>query len=129
MKVQKRLDAQLEIKVKVMFVPEQSKPEEHFFYFAYQVTVKNKGSVPAQLISRHWVITDGHGQIEEVRGPGVVGLQPRIQPGESFDYESACPLTTSSGSMKGSYQMTTDDGNSFSLEIPEFFLVAPQALH
>jgi ApaG protein len=81
------------------------------------------------LVSRHWIITDSLGRVDEVRGPGVVGLQPKIQAGQSFEYESGCPLATSSGSMKGTYQMQSDDGVTFSVETPEFYLVAPNALH
>ena len=129
MKTQTTLSSHFEIVVKTMFVPEKSKPDQNFFFFAYRITIQNKGTTTAQLMSRHWIITDGYGRIEEVRGPGVVGQQPNLKPGQSFEYESACPLTTTCGSMKGSYQMVTDEGESFSIEIPEFYLVSPQALH
>lgn len=89
----------------------------------------NQSSQPAQLMARRWIITDGFGQTEEVRGAGVVGLQPKIQPGQAFEYESACPLMTTSGSMKGSYQFLAEDGSTFDVEIPEFYLIAPQSLH
>lgn len=118
-----------QISVKTAYVPEQSQPEQGFHFFAYRISIKNIGSTPAQLQNRHWIITDGLGLTEEVRGPGVVGQQPRIQPGKSFEYESACPLSTPCGSMKGTYQMTTDDGETFDVEIPEFYLVAPHGLH
>lgn len=85
--------------------------------------------MPAQLMSRHWVITDGLGKVEEVRGAGVVGVQPKLSVGQSFEYESACPLSTPSGSMTGTYQMVTESGEAFDLQIPEFYLVAPSALH
>jgi ApaG protein len=118
-----------EVSVKALYVPAQSKPDQHFHFFAYRILIQNKGSAPAQLMNRHWIITDGFGRIEEVRGPGVIGQQPKIQPGQSFEYESACPLQTSSGSMKGSYEMTSESGETFSIEVPEFFLIAPQSLH
>ena len=89
----------------------------------------NKGNAPVQLMSRHWIINDARGVKEEVRGPGVVGVQPKIQPGNSFEYDSACPLTTNTGSMKGHYHMTAENGEVFSVEIPEFYLIAPMALH
>ncbi len=129
MSVQKETAAQFEIKSTVVYVPTESKPEENIYFFAYRITINNTGESPAQLMSRHWIITDQYGHFEEVRGPGVVGLQPRIMPGQSFEYESACPLNASSGSMKGTYFFTGEDGQSFSVEIPEFFLIAPQALH
>lgn len=129
MSMQKVLSTQFEIQVAPQFVASESKVDANYYFFSYKVTIINKGSSPAQLMSRHWVITDGNGMIEEVRGAGVVGLQPKINPGQKFEYESACPLTTSSGSMRGSYQMVSDEGDSFQVEIPEFFLIAPFALH
>ena len=83
----------------------------------------------AQLMSRHWIITDAFGHIEEVKGPGVVGLQPRITAGQIFEYDSACPLRTNSGTMKGKYEFLSDDGESFEIDIPEFYLIAPSAVH
>lgn len=118
-----------QINVKTSYVPEQSQPEQGFHFFAYKVTIKNIGATAAQLQSRHWIITDGTGQTEEVRGPGVVGQQPRIPPGQSFEYESACPLVTPCGSMRGTYHMTTDEGTAFDIEVPEFYLISPQGLH
>lgn len=118
-----------QVSVKITYVKAESKPDQSYHFFSYQVGIKNTGSAPAQLVSRHWIITDALGRSEEVRGPGVVGLQPRIMPGTSFEYESACPLATSAGSMKGTYQMVSEDGETFSIEIPEFYLIAPQALH
>ena len=99
------------------------------FFFAYKISIKNTGSSPAQLISRHWIITDALGHVEEVRGPGVVGLQPKITPGQAFEYDSACPLKTSSGTMKGFYQFVDESGENFEVEIPEFYLIAPTAVH
>lgn len=111
------------------YVTEESRPEESYYFFSYKVKLKNQGHEAVQLMSRHWFITDAHGRTEEVRGPGVVGLQPKIQPGQSFEYESACPLNTSTGSMRGTYSMVTDNGNNFELEIPEFYLICPNSLH
>ena len=129
MPVQKIQSPNIHIEVQANFVPEESKPDSNYYFFSYRVTVHNRGSSPAQLMSRHWSITDGHGQIEEVRGAGVAGQQPKINPGQKFEYESACPLTTASGSMRGSYQMLGNSGESFDIEIPEFYLIAPCALH
>ncbi len=121
--------AQFEIKAEVNYIDAESNPDSSYFFFAYKIKITNRGNAPAQLMSRHWVITDGTGHVEEVRGAGVVGAQPKIMPGQSFEYESACPLTTSSGSMRGCYQMLNQEGQTFDAEIPEFFLIAPSALH
>ncbi len=129
MPVQKSATANFEISAFPHYVSDESKPEQNYYFFSYKITIKNKGSEPAQLMSRHWIITDGTGHTEEVRGPGVVGLQPKIQPGQSFEYESACPLTTPTGSMKGSYSMVTENGDNLQIDIPEFYLVSPEALH
>lgn len=129
MSVQKELLYQFKVEVKTRFVPEESAPEQGQFFFAYKIKVSNLGSHPSQLVSRHWIIVDNRGRKEEVRGAGVVGLQPRIMPGQSFEYESACPLMASSGSMKGRFFMKADGGEHFEIEVPEFYLVAPQALH
>jgi ApaG protein len=129
MPVQKSVTLIFEIKTLPHYVNDESKPEQGYYFFSYKMTIKNNGSEPAQLMSRHWIITDANGHTEEVRGPGVVGLQPKIQPGQSFEYESACPLTTSTGSMKGFYTMVTENGDSTQVEIPEFYLVSPQSLH
>lgn len=129
MSMQKSVIPQIQVSVVARYVPAESRPEQGFHYFSYKISIKNSGSRTAQLMSRHWTITDGHGRVEEVRGPGVVGLQPKINPGQTFEYESACPLQASSGSMKGTYQMMSEDGEPFQVEIPEFYLIAPQALH
>ena len=129
MSIQRQITPQFEISVKVQYVEAESKPENSYYFFSYRVHISNKSSFSAQLISRHWIITDADGQVEEVRGAGVVGLQPRMQAGQAFDYESVCPLGTPSGTMKGSYQMVSDTGESFDVEIPEFYLIAPSALH
>ncbi len=129
MSKQTLLQNYFEVSVTITYVKAESKPEQGFHFFSYHVGIKNSGTAPAQLVSRHWIISDALGRVEEVRGPGVVGLQPRIMPGTTFEYESACPLATSAGSMKGTYQMVNDEGETFSVEIPEFYLIAPQALH
>ena len=120
---------QIEIQPMPQFIPEQSDPDNDRYIFAYTVTSKNIGSVPAQLVSRHWIIPDGHNEVQEVRGLGVVGKQPLLQPGESFQYTSGSSLTTPIGTMKGTYQMVAEDGTHFEAEIPEFVLASPPALH
>lgn len=119
----------IQIEVTTQFLPEQSNPLQERYFFAYTITVTNAGSVPAQLISRHWIITDAAGKVEEVRGLGVVGHQPFLKPGESFEYTSGCPLATPVGTMKGSYQMVAEDGTRFEAEIAEFVLSMPRTLH
>lgn len=111
------------------YIESQSDPLAKNYTFGYRVEIKNLGSTQAQLVSRHWIITDAYGHIEEVRGAGVVGLQPKINAGQSFNYESLCPLPTSSGSMKGYYSFLSSTGEPFSVEIPEFYLIAPQAVN
>ena len=111
------------------FLAEQSEPDNDRYVFAYTITVRNTGNVASQLISRHWLITDAEEQVQEVRGLGVVGHQPLLQPGESFEYTSGCSLTTPVGTMRGTYQMVAEDGTAFEVEIPEFTLAAPRVLH
>lgn len=111
------------------FLPEQSDPDADRYLFAYTITIRNLGQRPAQLISRHWIITDGNNETQEVRGLGVVGKQPFLQPGESFEYTSGCSLTTPIGTMKGKYQMVGEDGTPFDVDIPEFVLAIPRMLH
>lgn len=129
MKLQKALSPHFEVSVTIQYAQTESKPEENYHLFAYRICIHNKGSFSAQLMSRHWIITDGFGQVEEVRGAGVVGQQPKIEAGQKFEYESACPLPTSCGTMRGSYQLVSSNGEHFDIEIPEFYLVAPSALH
>ncbi len=117
----------LTVRVSPTFLPDQSEPERSRFVWAYTVEIENRGPEAVQLIARHWMITDSTNHVEEVRGPGVVGEQPVLKPGESFRYTSGCPLTTSSGAMVGSYQMVTSGGESFEAAIPEFSLHLPQA--
>jgi ApaG protein len=111
------------------FEPEQSSPEDSRYIFSYQITIHNAGEVKAQLLSRHWYITDANGTVEEVEGEGVIGEQPSLRPGESFEYSSGCSLNTPFGSMHGSYHMRAEDGTEFDAEILEFFLVGPRTLH
>lgn len=115
------------VMVSPRFLPEQSDPERGRFFWAYSVRIENLGKATVQLISRHWVITDGRNHVEEVRGPGVVGEQPVLKPGESFEYTSGCPLPTPSGGMEGSYQMLTTDGETFDAAVPAFSLHLPAA--
>ncbi len=119
----------LEVRVESRYVPEQSSPDEGAWFFAYTVSLHNVGGETMQLLSRHWVITDADGNVEEVRGPGVVGAQPVLRPGERFQYTSACPLRTAFGTMHGSYQMVTEDGERFDAEIAAFSLSTPYALN
>jgi ApaG protein len=119
----------IRVKVESEFVPDRSDPNNGEFFFAYTVKIENHGSEPVRLLSRHWIITDGMGKEQEVRGPGVVGKQPRLEPGEAFEYTSACPLTTQIGSMHGSYRMVTDSGETFDAKIAPFTLAIPGALN
>jgi len=111
------------------FLAEQSDPEADQYVFAYTVTVHNTGETTAQLVARHWVITDADGRVEEVRGEGVVGEQPILRPGEAFRYTSGCPLPTPVGSMRGTYHCVAEDGTHFDAAIPEFVLSMPRVLH
>ena len=111
------------------YVADQSDPEREHYLFAYTIRITNTGTVAAQLISRHWIITDGNLRVEEVRGLGVVGEQPLIRPGETYEYSSGCQLGTPVGTMRGSYQMVAEDGTSFEAEIPQFTLSIPRVLH
>jgi len=120
---------QIEIHPMPQYIPDQSDPENNRYVFAYTVTIKNLGEIAAQLVSRHWIITDGNNEVQEVRGLGVIGKQPLLQPGESFQYTSGSALTTPIGTMKGAYQMVAEDGTHFEAEIPEFVLASPRALH
>ena len=119
---------QVDVSVVTRYLPEQSQPDQDRYAFAYTITVKNNGSVPAKLLSRHWVITDGDGHVEEVRGAGVVGLQPLIQSGEEHTYSSGSVITTKVGTMQGSYLMQADD-YEFKATIAPFRLAVPGALH
>ncbi len=111
------------------YLEEQSDPSNERYVFSYTITIRNTGNVAAQLISRHWIITDAEGHVQEVRGLGVVGHQPFLKPGESFEYTSGCALATPVGTMQGSYQMTAEDGTQFEAPIAEFTLAMPRVLH
>jgi ApaG protein len=119
----------ISIQVRTVYIPEQSDPGSDRYVFAYTITIANEGTASAQLISRHWVITDAENQVQEVRGLGVVGEQPFLRPGESFEYTSGTSLGTPVGTMRGSYQMVAEDGQKFEAEIPEFTLSMPRILH
>lgn len=111
------------------YIPDQSDPDEGKYVFAYRITIANHGSVAAQLISRHWIITDGEGKVQEVKGTGVVGEQPRLAPGESFEYTSGSVLDTPVGTMHGTYQMVAEDGYRFEAEILPFSLAMPSMVN
>ena len=117
------------VTVRTQFVPEQSDAQRGPFVFAYFISIRNNGAIAAQLISRHWIITDAEGRSQEVKGLGVVGQQPLLQPGEEYQYQSGTPLATPVGTMRGSYQMVAEDGTQFDAEIPEFTLSVPRVLH
>lgn len=119
----------IKVDVETRYVEEQSLPEQGRYIFAYAVTIQNVGKVPAQLLSRHWIITDANNKTQEVRGEGVVGEQPRLKPGEQFRYTSGTMLATPVGSMQGTYQMIADDGVEFDADIPPFVLSIPRTLH
>jgi ApaG protein len=113
------------ISVRPFFLEEQSAPERRHYVWAYRVNIENRGPETVQLLNRHWRITDKLGRLQEVKGPGVIGEQPVLKPGESFDYTSGCPLETPSGIMVGTYEMTTPAGERFLVEIPAFSLDSP----
>jgi ApaG protein len=117
------------VTVQSQYIPERSSVSSRQFAFAYTVRIANQGSEPAQLKSRHWIITDSDGQVQEVRGDGVVGEQPVIRPGSHFEYSSWCVIATASGSMRGTYQMVRPDGDAFDAEIAPFRLGLPQTLN
>lgn len=119
----------IEVEPLAQFIPDQSSPEDGRYLFAYTITIRNVGEIPAQLVSRHWIITDANEAVQEVRGLGVVGKQPLLKPGESFQYTSGSQLATPVGTMKGSYQMVAEDGTHFEATIPEFTLAMPRMLH
>ena len=120
---------QVDVSVTTRFLAEQSQSEHDRFAFAYSITVINNGSLPARLLSRHWIITDGDGHVEEVRGEGVVGQQPLIDAGKSHSYSSGTVMTTKVGTMQGTYQMLAEDGKRFDAVIKPFRLAVPGALH
>lgn len=117
------------VEVETTYILEQSNPEQQLYVFSYTITIRNNGSVPAKLLTRHWLITDADGNTEEVRGEGVVGEQPYLKPGDGFRYTSGTMLKTPVGSMRGSYHMVADDGVEFDTPIPPFTLSTPNTLH
>jgi ApaG protein len=117
------------VSAQTQYLPDQSDEAQGRYVFAYTITLRNAGSVAAQLISRHWIITDAQGLVQEVRGLGVVGSQPLLEPGETFEYTSGAAIATAVGTMRGSYQMLGKDGTRFEAAIPEFTLSVPRVLH
>ncbi len=119
----------IRVQVESRYLPEQSSPKDSQYLFAYRIRISNQGDGQAQLVSRHWVITDADGHVEQVQGPGVVGEQPVLSPGSIFEYTSFCPLRTAVGAMQGTYQMVTGDGDEFDAVIAPFTLAMPNALN
>jgi ApaG protein len=117
------------VRTRSRYLDDQSDPAQPRYVFGYTVTLRNDGAVAAQLLTRHWIITDGNGKVEEVRGDGVIGQQPTLQPGEGFEYSSGAVLETAIGSMRGSYQMLAEDGTRFDAPIAPFTLSVPRALN
>ena len=122
-------DTHIEVNVRTQYIEEQSSPDEERFVFAYTITLRNTGKLAAKLLTRHWIINDANGNVQEVHGEGVVGEQPYLRPNDSFEYTSGTVIDTPVGSMEGSYQMVTDDGFAFDANIPTFTLSLPNALH
>ncbi|WP_275547420.1 MULTISPECIES: Co2+/Mg2+ efflux protein ApaG [unclassified Pseudomonas] len=120
---------QIDVSVTTRYLAAQSQPEQSRYAFSYTVTIVNNGELPAQLLSRHWIITDGDGRVQEVRGAGVIGQQPHIEPGASHTYSSGTVMTSQVGTMQGSYQMLAEDGKRFDASIAPFRLAVPGALH
>ncbi len=120
---------QIRIAVEPAYIQEQSDPRREYYFFAYTVRIVNEGAEPVQLLSRHWIITDATGKVEEVEGPGVVGQQPTVKPGETFQYSSFCPLPTPTGSMEGTYLMVNTKGEQLEVQIPRFVLAEPSQYH
>jgi ApaG protein len=117
------------VRVQSEYAPERSQPSKNQWFFLYTITISNEGPETVQLLTRHWIITDATGHVEEVRGPGVVGKQPILRPGEAFEYTSGCPLTTPFGTMEGTYQMVTDTGERFDAAVAQFTLSEPYTVH
>ncbi len=119
------------IKVEVLpaYVEQESDPSQDYYFFSYRIRIYNQSDLDVQLLARHWLIKDAFGKTEEVRGPGVVGVQPKLKPGEMFEYSSFCPLPTPTGSMRGTYLMVTAKGEQIDVEIPTFLLSEPTHYH
>ncbi|MFB9887219.1 Co2+/Mg2+ efflux protein ApaG [Balneatrix alpica] len=122
-------DYAIAVEVRTRYMEDQSVPEENRYVFTYTINIRNTGQLSAQLLSRYWLITDGNEEVQEVQGMGVVGEQPLIAPGESYEYTSGCVLATAVGSMRGHYLFQAEDGHEFQAEIPAFTLARPHALH
>ena len=120
---------EISVSTRVQFVPDQSDVERSRYVFAYTITITNTGTVTARLLTRHWIITDANGEVQEVKGDGVIGEQPLLKPRQSFEYTSGTAIATAVGTMRGSYQMIADDGVRFDAPIPEFTLSVPRVLH
>ncbi|HNQ58756.1 MAG: Co2+/Mg2+ efflux protein ApaG [Rhodocyclaceae bacterium] len=120
---------EVSVTAEAQYLAEQSDPQDGRYVFAYNIAIRNTGSIAAQLISRHWIIRDAESHVQEVRGLGVVGHQPLLQPGERFEYTSGCVLTTPVGTMRGSYRMVAEDGTPFEAPVAEFTLAMPRVLH
>lgn len=127
--MQDRKKYEISVEANAQYLEDESAPDEDRYVFAYHITVRNTGNVSAKLVSRHWIITDADGDVQEVRGLGVVGEQPELAPGEAFEYTSGCALSTPVGTMQGSYQMHAADGTRFDASIPPFTLSIPRILH
>jgi ApaG protein len=119
----------IRIQVRTRYAPERSQTSSGMYFFVYNITITNVGTEPAQLVTRHWIITDGNQHVEEVRGPGVVGETPHLLPGQSFNYTSGCMLRTQFGTMAGTYQMVRPDGTQFDAVIAPFVLALPHAIN
>jgi ApaG protein len=119
----------IEVEAEPAYIPAQSDPQNNRYVFAYTITIRNTGDAAAQLLTRHWIITNANGEVQEVRGDGVVGDQPHLKPGEAYQYTSGSIMETPVGSMQGSYQMLGDDGTEFEAEIPTFTLAVPGAIN
>jgi ApaG protein len=117
------------VKTRTTYIADQSNPDGDRYVFAYTITISNSGEAPARLVSRHWIITDANNKVQEVKGIGVVGEQPHLKPGQSFEYTSGSAIATPVGTMRGTYQMIADDGTHFDADIPEFTLSMPRVLH
>ncbi len=120
---------EITVSARTTYIAEQSDPDSNRYVFAYTITIRNTGNIGAQLISRHWIIKDANNQVQEVRGPGVVGEQPRLKPDEGFEYTSGTAIATPVGTMRGTYQMVAEDGFKFDAAVPEFTLAIPRVLH
>lgn len=127
--VEKNFPTKIDVNITTAYLPQHSDPNEHRYVFAYTVTIKNSGESPARLVGRHWIITDADGNIQEVRGPGVIGELPFLNPGELFRYTSGTILSTPVGCMHGSYQLMNREGERFEADIPAFRLARPNTLH